>query len=236
MVESEQPARTALERVAVVGQFRLMVEAVSLSLTPSARPVPVVLGSGTSVCAAGDAALRGPLALVALIVTPYDSIYVPDVVVGLAERGHRVVVAGELCDRTSTDELLTAGATDVLDGRGGVADLVQLVEAGPAGVGPARGPRPVRAPRHVPDALLTDEQLIMRNLARLTPAEARTLWRLMHGSSVSEIAQLHVVSVETVRSHIRAMLLKLGASSQLSAACLAWQVHWSPRRAVLDAA
>lgn len=58
----------------------------------------------------------------------------------------------------------------------------------------------------------------------------------MHGSSVAEIAQAHVVSVETVRSQIRALLAKLEAGSQLAAVALAWRVGWTPATTAVPAA
>ncbi len=56
-----------------------------------------------------------------------------------------------------------------------------------------------------------------RALERLTPRERVVLAKLCEGMSVSEIARTSVVSVATVRSQVKAILAKLGVSSQLAA-------------------
>ena len=58
-------------------------------------------------------------------------------------------------------------------------------------------------------------------LSELTPSEGRILYHMMRGLSAHEIADHLVVSLATVRSHIRAILHKLGVSSQLAAVALA---------------
>ena len=218
-------------RVAVVGEFRLIVEAVSRSLPLAFRPVPVVIDECSPTNPLRDAALRGRADLVVLVTTVQDTTFAPDLVSALAARGQPVVVTGHVGDPAMSIELVAAGASAVLDGHG-IAELTQVVERLAARGTAARVPVLTR----LPDSALTGQHRARRNLGRLTPAEARTLWRLMHGSSVSDIARIHVVSVETVRSHIRALLTKLGASSQLAAVCLAWDVGWHPAPAVLVAA
>ncbi len=65
----------------------------------------------------------------------------------------------------------------------------------------------------------------------LSRREQEVLWALMHGVSAREIAKQSYVSLPTVRSQIRAVLCKLGVSSQLAAVALAYQRGWSPTRA-----
>jgi len=224
------------KRVVVVGQFTLVVEAVSRSLPATVRTATVALDAFPSTNAARDSVLRSAPVLVVLVVSPLDRVYAPDLVSELVGRGQQVVVAGAVGYAGESKELAAAGATAVLVGVG-VAELVRLVQRLTGREAEAVGQtRPVVAPRRAPDAALSEEGRARRNLARLTPAEARTLWRLMHGDSVVRIAERHVVSVETVRSHIRALLTKLDASSQLAAVALAWRVGWESSPAVLDAA
>lgn len=73
----------------------------------------------------------------------------------------------------------------------------------PAADGPGRLPQPLAA------------------LAQLTSSERRVLHRLMAGCSAQDIAQQLVVSVTTVRSHIRSILRKLNVKSQLAAVAIA---------------
>lgn len=55
---------------------------------------------------------------------------------------------------------------------------------------------------------------ILRGLYDLTPAEARVAEKLAEGKVISEIALSEVISTETVRSHVKAILRKSGLSSQ----------------------
>lgn len=59
-------------------------------------------------------------------------------------------------------------------------------------------------------------------LVHLTPSERRVLCYMMEGRSAVEIASTLVVSVTTVRSHIRSILRKLHVNSQLAAVALAF--------------
>jgi DNA-binding CsgD family transcriptional regulator len=61
----------------------------------------------------------------------------------------------------------------------------------------------------------------MEALVLLTASERRVLFYLTTGRSAQEIADDLVVSVTTVRSHIRSILRKLGVRSQLAAVAIA---------------
>ena len=57
----------------------------------------------------------------------------------------------------------------------------------------------------------------IEGLLQLTASERRVLFYLTSGMSAQEIADIQVVSLTTVRSHIRSILRKLGVRSQLAA-------------------
>jgi DNA-binding NarL/FixJ family response regulator len=59
-------------------------------------------------------------------------------------------------------------------------------------------------------------------LCRLTAAERRVLALLASGWSAQEIAEQSVLSLNTVRSHIRSILRQLGVSSQLAAVAIVY--------------
>jgi DNA-binding NarL/FixJ family response regulator len=61
---------------------------------------------------------------------------------------------------------------------------------------------------------------------RLTVREAEVLRDLMDGANAERIAEIAFVSVSTVRSHIKAILWKLGVSSQLAAVAMAQRAGW----------
>jgi DNA-binding CsgD family transcriptional regulator len=58
-------------------------------------------------------------------------------------------------------------------------------------------------------------------LTQLTPTERRVLYHLTEGLPAGEIAKRMIVSLSTVRAHIRSILRKLEVSSQLAAVAIA---------------
>ena len=65
------------------------------------------------------------------------------------------------------------------------------------------------------------------HFADLTERESVVLAELMEGHRAEEIARAAFVSISTVRSQIKAILQKLGVSSQLAAVALARRADWS---------
>ncbi len=63
--------------------------------------------------------------------------------------------------------------------------------------------------------------LPLQSLLQLTSSERRVLFYLTGGRSAQEIAENSVISLATVRSHIRSILRKLGVRSQLAAVAMA---------------
>ena len=79
-----------------------------------------------------------------------------------------------------------------------------------------------------------DTQLLP--FADLTARESVVLAELVEGHCAEEIARTEFVSISTVRSQIKAILQKLGVSSQLAAVALARRADWSPNRHTGDSA
>jgi DNA-binding NarL/FixJ family response regulator len=73
----------------------------------------------------------------------------------------------------------------------------------------------------------SDDNARLEQFSRLTEREAEVLQRLMLGRSAEDIAVEVFVSIATVRSHIRAILQKLGVNSQLAAVAVATGAGWS---------
>ncbi len=138
-----------------------------------------------------------------------------------------VVVAGF----TGSDEelehaaYLEAGAAAVVSKGCGPADLVAVIEL-------ALGGKELMTPseRHAAlSKLRIHRESRQRDLAlfsRLTIREEQVLRMLTEGHGAAEIATSCNVAMATVRSHIRAVLTKLGVSSQLEAAALARDSSW----------
>jgi DNA-binding NarL/FixJ family response regulator len=71
-----------------------------------------------------------------------------------------------------------------------------------------------------------EEQRLRAPFEFLTPREGEVLGLLCQGLGAGEIADHAYVSLPTVRSHIRSILLKLGVRSQLAAAAKAYGAGW----------
>jgi DNA-binding CsgD family transcriptional regulator len=55
---------------------------------------------------------------------------------------------------------------------------------------------------------------VLRSLFGLTPAEAATVGLLANGQSAEEIAACNRIGIETVRTHIKRSMAKLGVGRQ----------------------
>jgi DNA-binding CsgD family transcriptional regulator len=104
---------------------------------------------------------------------------------------------------------------------GAIRDVLLGLVAGPERTGTVatRGPN------------LRDLPPGAEGLLKLTGAERRVLFHLTTGRSPQTIANELVVSLATVRSHIRSVLRKLGVRSQLAAVALATSRALPPNRA-----
>ena len=84
-----------------------------------------------------------------------------------------------------------------------------------------------------------DRIIPMRRLDWLSQRERVVLIHMMDGMSACDIAAADYVTVSTVRSQIRNVLMKLGVSSQLQAVAYAYKHCWpteEERRQALAAA
>ena len=145
----------------------------------------------------------------------------------LISAGGRVVVVTGVTDRARLGASLEAGAIGLFSKACGFEQLLQTVR---------------RAAEGAP--LLSDEvrKGLLEELRRrqrekrerlapfvaLSPREQAVLAALVAGEAAGTIADRSCVSLATVRSQIRAVLRKLGVTSQRSAASLARDAGWSP--------
>jgi DNA-binding NarL/FixJ family response regulator len=145
----------------------------------------------------------------------------------LQELGAQVVMVTGITDPARLAECLEAGATGLIDKTTSFDQLVDSVrEVAELGtiVSPTRR-----------EALLAelrrqrrDDQRRREPFERLTPREREVLAALMDGKPAEVIATESFVSLATVRSQIRTILLKLGVNSQLTAVALARRNGWTP--------
>jgi DNA-binding NarL/FixJ family response regulator len=117
------------------------------------------------------------------------------------------------------------GATAAVSIGESFEELVDVLRATTKGVGqwtPSERDRLVNEWRVVRD----DRDALLRRFQSLSRREAEVLAYLVDGRSADRIARAEVVSEATVRSHIKALLRKLGVNSQLEAVALAARADW----------
>lgn len=146
----------------------------------------------------------------------------------LVESGAAVVVVTASTDPVDHARCVAAGAAGILHKSQPFEALLSDVEA-------VLDERELASPedRDRAAALLSGYERHRRErlaaLDSLTPREAVVLGHLRDGHSVTAIARLEVVSVNTVRSQVRAILAKLGVRSQLEAVARARDAGWDRR-------
>ena len=123
---------------------------------------------------------------------------------------------------------LESGAAVVVPKASGPADLVAVVELALAG-------KEMMSPgeRHAALSRLRKHRAAqteaLQGFSSLTAREAEALELITQGCGAAEIAERWDVSMPTVRTHIRSILIKLGVSSQLQAAAMARDSGWYDR-------
>lgn len=143
----------------------------------------------------------------------------------LTDLGVRVVVLTGLDDRLRIAAALEGGAAGRLSKSDGLDKVLNAVSQALATAGPLDAEEHVR----LLDELRRARRLRSRTLepfARLTEREQQTLRALAAGRAVREIADDWVVSETTIRSHVRTILAKLGAHSQLAAVAMGIRSGW----------
>lgn len=148
-----------------------------------------------------------------------------DLIRPLVDAGGRVVMVTGVTDRARLGACIEAGAAGVVSKGAEFTVLMDAVQRAAGGV----------------SLLAEDERLALLDEARrrrradhdrlapfeaLSPREQAVLRRLMAGESAETVADRSYVSLATVRSQIRSILLKLGVNSQLAAVALARQAGW----------
>jgi DNA-binding NarL/FixJ family response regulator len=124
-------------------------------------------------------------------------------------------------------ECFEAGASDVVSKSEAFATLVDRISAIAAG---RRTHTEARRAEYL--GMLREhrqsETVRLEPFERLTAREREVLAYLLEGVPAEEIAERTFVALATVRSHIRAILTKLGVNSQLAAVAAARHAGWRP--------
>jgi DNA-binding NarL/FixJ family response regulator len=214
-------------KVMVVDDHALLAQSLSLALTASAMEVvPCTDLSLDGIRAAAEAA-RPDLVLLDLDLGPGRGDTLP-VIPGLVEDGATVVMLTGVTDPVRLALCIEAGVAGVIDKADPFDQLVDQIRTVVD-----RGTLLDEHQRQERLALLRNHRRDLRerlgSFEELTPREAHVLAALMDGRSAEQIAQDDFVSITTVRTHIRAMMGKLGVRSQLAAVALARRAGWVPQ-------
>jgi two-component system, NarL family, nitrate/nitrite response regulator NarL len=145
----------------------------------------------------------------------------------LQATGARIVMLTGVTDRARLGECVEAGAIGIVSKAEPFDRLLTAVqEAVELGTLLSPGQR---------DELMAelrrqrqDDEQRLQLFSTLTKREQQVLAALLDGKAAETIAEDWVLSVATVRSQIRSLLMKLRVNSQLSAVSLARKAGWSP--------
>jgi DNA-binding NarL/FixJ family response regulator len=139
-------------------------------------------------------------------------------------RGWSTVVVSAATDERRIAAAVAAGAIGYVSKRAPLADLLDVVGAAAAGrlvLTDAARARWLEVDRRARRAQRHDSD----RLRRLTSREREVLECLARGERAATVAEYLVVSLTTVRSHIRSILTKLEVNSQLEAVALLRRAH-----------
>ncbi len=148
-----------------------------------------------------------------------------DLIRPLIETGARVVMVTGVDDRARLGACIEAGAVGVVSKATEFSVLIDTVQRAIEGAPLMRADERQALLDAARDRRRSDHDRLAPFDA-LSPKEQAVLVHLLAGESAETIAEKSYVSLATVRSHIRAILLKLGVNSQLAAVALARNAGW----------
>ena len=221
--EREVTQAPADARLLLVDDHRLLVETLQMSLISAGCNVSVAPCSSFDEVLAETAELRPTL--IVLDLDLQGAGYGYDLIAPLRELGAQVLVLTGTTDRLELARCLEAGALGIASKANGfcsVLDQVRRAAEGEAVTGVTER------------AQLLSELAGSRRAAekRMAPFEALSarerdvLRQIVEGAQAAAIAKASFVSLATVRTQIRSILLKLDVTSQVAAVALARQNGW----------
>jgi DNA-binding NarL/FixJ family response regulator len=214
----------ALTRAVLVDDHRLLAQTMALALG--------LEGIDCSVAELDDRAslvggiIDGPPALVLLDLDLGEVIGDgADLVAPLVEAGCRVLVVSGSSDVEQVARALAAGAAGVVR-KDAPFDVLLDTALEVARGGQVLAPEARRSLLDEARRLRAGRAEQLAPFERLSAREADVLRALATGQAVAAIAETWFVSEATVRSHVRAILTKLGVTSQLEAVAAAHRHQW----------
>jgi DNA-binding NarL/FixJ family response regulator len=214
----------ASPRLAIVEDHELLAESLFYVLRDEGYQAAVI--SGESLEEIGDSVIEfGPeVVLLDLNLGPDLGSALP-LVRRLTGKGTRVVIITGVEDRMKLSESIEAGAVGLISKGASFESLLMAIREAvesDAAMSELERQQWLAELRR----FRAEDERRRKPFERLTPREQEVLARLCQGHSASEIADESYVALSTVRSQIRAVLMKLGVGSQLEAVAAAHRSGW----------
>ena len=212
-------------RVSIVERHQLLVDGLEMALRDDGFDVGAVDVEGRSTDDLVEAALAGQPQLVLLALDLGAGADGTDLIGPLRTAGARVLVITGIEDQARHDRAVALGAEAVLPKTTPLADIRAAVPRAAEG-GELMSPAERAACRRRDALAAPARERDLLGLQLLSPRESEVLAALVDGHSVCEIATHGKVRPSTVRAQVRAILVKLGVSSQLQAVAVAHRRGW----------
>lgn len=213
-----------MTRILIIEDHRLVAEGLALGLEAEGHEVVIDRGEPAILTRTLE---RFDAEVVLLDLYLADGHSGTDLIPALRAEHRRIIVLTSETEPTVLAKALEAGADDVLDKTVPFPYLVRQIEAVHRGDLSGSETR-----RHAIWSTAFMErhrrEQALAPFRRLTGREQAVLALLIDGTRAADIADEMCVSLTTVRSHIQAILTKLGVGSQLAAVSAAIRVGWAP--------
>ncbi|HVW34660.1 MAG TPA: response regulator transcription factor [Acidimicrobiia bacterium] len=210
-------------RLLLVDDHRLLVETLQMSLGSAGFAVSAAPCGTFDEVLAEAAAVRPTLVVLDLDLSGAGFGY--DLIAPLRDLGADVLVLTGTTDRIMLARCLKAGALGVASKAAGFANVLDEVRRAAAG----ETVTPVTVRAQLLSELADHRRATDRRRAPFEALSARerdVLRQIVDGKQAAAIAQDSFVSLATVRTQIRSILLKLDVTSQVAAIALARQGGW----------
>lgn len=220
------PSTPTSARVVVVEDHALFAQALALALSLSPHRVfQEIVDEGRTVASLLAAVTHRRPDVVLLDLELGSYVDGQRLIAPLAASGAAVVVLTATRNHRKWGEALAHGARTVLTKDEPLHSVRATVQRLADGL-PVIGTRERDTLMDVWYSLGSRTMERVERLHLLTPREADVLGYMMRGLTPAEIARLHVVAEATARTQVKAILHKLGVSSQLAAVALAHEAGW----------
>lgn len=199
--------------VIVVSEQRTLADALAVRLR--AEPDITVVAVSQSIDAARRALIGRQIAVLLLDGDfPADAAFAFCAEVTAAESGPRILMVGEAARASRIAAAVRAGAAGWASKEESIDHLLQVIHRvarGEAWLPPSQLGEVLRLLMEERDNSAGEGDL----LATLTPRERDVLFYLIRGAGRKEVAERLHLSANTVRTHLRSLMTKLGAHSAL---------------------